>query len=59
MDVFTFLDIAVQFLFLLFHSQMILVSGLLTLATSFYLYSTEGGMIVWIDLVIGWKIINE
>ena len=24
-----------------------------------YLCSTEGGMNVWIDLVIGWKEINE
>ena len=29
--------------------------GLLTLVTSLDLCSTEGGIIVWIDLVIGWK----
>ena len=27
--------------------------GLLTLVTSLYLCATEGGMIVWIDIVIG------
>ena len=50
--VFTF----VQYLFLFFSFSGL---SLLTLVMSLYICSAEGGMIVWIDLVIGLKVINE